>query len=203
MCAKLCRRPRLGREFELRLLAQMLREDLELPQKVKRAEKANIWTPLTEIEYLFRHALLRDAAYSMQLQSRQRELHNLALSAMLTLYADDLELHYGELAFHSEHAGTKIRRKHILHWQAEPPLPRTKIPLRWIILYAHRVSFLKTINDHNLTCYLIVPLFMVVWEIAPPSLWIWIRWNPSLNSLAAFMPKLELPPARGFFLHNQ
>ena len=95
----------LGREFELRLLAQMLREDLELPQKVKRAEKANIWTPLTEIEYLFRHALLRDAAYSMQLQSRQRELHNLALSAMLTLYADDLEPHYGELAFHSERAG--------------------------------------------------------------------------------------------------
>lgn len=97
----------LGREFELRLLAQMLREDLELPQKVKRAEKANIWTPLTEIEYLFRHALLRDAAYSMQLQSRQRELHNLALSAMLTLYADDLESHYGELAFHSEHAEIK------------------------------------------------------------------------------------------------
>jgi tetratricopeptide (TPR) repeat protein len=94
----------LGREFELRLLAQMLREDRELPQNVRHAEKANIWAPLTEIEYLFRHALLRDAAYSMQLHSRQRELHKLAVSATLTLYADDLEPHYGELAFHSERA---------------------------------------------------------------------------------------------------
>jgi class 3 adenylate cyclase/tetratricopeptide (TPR) repeat protein/PII-like signaling protein len=94
----------LGREFELRLLAQMLREDRELPQNVKYAERANIWAPLTEIEYLFRHALLRD---SMQLQSRQRELHRLAVSAMLTLYADDLEPHYAELAFHSEHAEIK------------------------------------------------------------------------------------------------
>jgi predicted ATPase len=91
----------------LRLLAQMLREDHELPQNIKHAENANIWAPLTEIEYLFRHALLRDAAYSMQLHSRQRELHTLAVSATLTLYADDLEPHYGELAFHSERAELK------------------------------------------------------------------------------------------------
>jgi predicted ATPase/class 3 adenylate cyclase len=93
----------LGREFELRLLAQILR-DTELNVHVKMAEEANIWAPLNEREYFFRHALLRDAAYSMQLASRQRTLHAQALQAMEILYQDDLETHYGELAYHAERA---------------------------------------------------------------------------------------------------
>ena len=94
----------LGREFELQLLSRMLRGDTDLPQKVTYAEQADIWFPLDQIRYIFRHALLRDAAYSMQLLTRQRELHKLAVSAIEMLYAHDLSPHYGELAYHAERA---------------------------------------------------------------------------------------------------
>ncbi len=95
----------LGREFEVQLLTRMLRGDSELPQKIAHAEQAEIWVRLDQIRYIFRHALLRDAAYSMQLLKRQRELHALAVSAMEMLYAHDLGPHFGELAYHSERAG--------------------------------------------------------------------------------------------------
>ncbi len=95
----------LGREFELRLLAEMLREDAELMHKVSRAEDADIWFPLDEVNYIFRHALLRDAAYSMQLLARQRQLHDLAVSAIESLYGHELVEHYGKLAYHAEKSG--------------------------------------------------------------------------------------------------
>jgi predicted ATPase len=95
----------LGREFEVQLLTRMLREDSDLPQKVTHAERADIWISLDQIRYIFRHALLRDAAYSMQLLTRQRELHALAVSAMEMLYGHELEPRYGELAYHAERAG--------------------------------------------------------------------------------------------------
>jgi len=94
----------LGREFEVRVLGEMLRADPDFLQHLRCAENANIWVALTEIQYIFRHALLRDAAYSMQLLARQRELHGLAVSAMETVYCDDLEPHYGVLAYHAEKA---------------------------------------------------------------------------------------------------
>ena len=94
----------LGREFEVQLLTRMLRDDSDIPQKVTRAERADIWISLDQIRYIFRHALLRDAAYSMQLLTRQRELHALAVSAMEILYAHELNARYSELAYHAERA---------------------------------------------------------------------------------------------------
>lgn len=104
----------LGREFEVEVLAAMLHHQAELPQYVGQAQRANIWAPLSEIEYIFRHTLLRDAAYSMQLLSRQRELHRLAVSAMEEVYRDDLEPHYGELAFHAEKGDLRDKALHYL-----------------------------------------------------------------------------------------
>jgi predicted ATPase/class 3 adenylate cyclase len=104
----------LGREFEVEVLAAMLHHQAELPQYVGQAQRANIWAPLSEIEYIFRHALLRDAAYSMQLTSRQRALHQLAVSAMEEVYRDDLEPHYGELAYHAEKGDMQKKALHYL-----------------------------------------------------------------------------------------
>jgi predicted ATPase/class 3 adenylate cyclase len=93
----------LGREFVVDVLVEMLHPLREqLPAYVHAAEKANIWTPISEIDYIFRHALLRDAAYSMQLAARRRELHALACAAMEEVYRGDLEPYYGELAYHAE-----------------------------------------------------------------------------------------------------
>jgi predicted ATPase/class 3 adenylate cyclase len=104
----------LGREFEVRVLGEMLRADRDFSNRLVQAEHADIWSALSEIAYIFRHALLRDAAYSMQLQARQRELHGLAVSAMEAVYGDDLESHYGELAYHAEKAELWEKALHYL-----------------------------------------------------------------------------------------
>ena len=95
----------LGREFEVQILVRMLRDEAsiitgELPALVKQAETERIWLALSEMRYLFRHALMRDAAYEMQLVVRRRELHRLAAEAIEQLYAQDLAPFYPDLAYH-------------------------------------------------------------------------------------------------------
>jgi predicted ATPase/class 3 adenylate cyclase len=101
----------LGREFELRLLSQMLYDDKSLPEKVQYAVDADILSLLTEIRYIFRHALVRDAAYNMQLRARQRELHQIAVNAFEILYQDQLSPHYVEIAYHADRAGLSDKAK--------------------------------------------------------------------------------------------
>jgi len=94
----------LGREFEVRVLSQMLRNQDWVWEHIAEAEKAAVWVKLTEIRYLFSHGLLRDAAYTMQMRARRQELHTLAMDALETLYADNLNGRYAELAYHAEAA---------------------------------------------------------------------------------------------------
>ena len=88
----------LGREFEVRILSQMLQTDA-LP-KVQEAQQEQIWMALSEWRYLFKHTLLRDAAYEMQLRSRLRELHGLAAAAYEQVHATDLISYYPDLVYH-------------------------------------------------------------------------------------------------------
>ncbi len=98
----------LGREFVVDVLAQMLKDQRdELPGYVQEAEKADIWMSIEEINYIFRHAMLRDAAYSMQLENRKRQLHALAFDAMSEIHKMDLEPYHSELAYHAEKGGLK------------------------------------------------------------------------------------------------
>lgn len=99
----------LGREFEILILCEMLHEDPNVPAYVAEAEKAAIWAPLHEMRYIFSHGLLRDAAYEMQMQSRRRQLHALAVEALERLYANDLKAHYAELAYHAGQAELRLQ----------------------------------------------------------------------------------------------
>jgi len=104
----------LGREFEVRLLSHMLRTsapalfDSEEGERIGRvvslAEQEAIWSALDELRYIFRHALLRETAYQMQVQARRQELHAVALQALEAVYRDEIALHYAELAYHADHA---------------------------------------------------------------------------------------------------
>lgn len=95
----------IGREFEIQILSRMLQGDQALIEKIAAAEEAAIWAALSEMIYIFRHALLREAAYRMQLHARRQELHALAVEALENIYADRLQTQYGELAYHAEQAG--------------------------------------------------------------------------------------------------
>lgn len=99
----------LGREFEVRVLSQMLGPENDTLTHVLEAEKAAIWSPLQEMKYIFHHGLLRDAAYSMQMRARRRELHLLALGALEELFDEGLENRYAELAYHAEQGEDRER----------------------------------------------------------------------------------------------
>lgn len=94
----------LGREFESRLLEKMAGTPQEFQSLLQQAEQAGIWSSSNRKEYLFRHALLRDAAYSMQLQSSKVRQHRAAVLAIEELYGGDLRSHYSTLGYHAEKA---------------------------------------------------------------------------------------------------
>jgi predicted ATPase/class 3 adenylate cyclase len=104
----------IGREFDLSVLSavmakqeEFLREngnlELVLREQVKTAEKWQIWHAMNELRYIFRHSLLREAAYDMQLRTRLRELHQMIAETIEAMYPDSSE-RYVDLAFHYEEA---------------------------------------------------------------------------------------------------
>lgn len=94
----------LGREFDVRLLGRMLQDKRHMPHTLVQAENEAIWLSLSQIRYMFRHLLLRDAAYEMQLLARRRQLHWLAATSLETVYQADLAPYYAEIAYHYETA---------------------------------------------------------------------------------------------------
>ncbi len=105
----------LGREFELLVLSHMLRGDAEMRTKVAAATGQDIWSAVDELRYLFKHALLRDSAYDMQLRAHLRGLHQAAGEAFETVYARDLASRYVDLAYHFEQAGVVDKARRYLH----------------------------------------------------------------------------------------
>lgn len=105
----------IGREFEIPVLTEVMRSQEAfahangnmtrvLQEQIKLAEKSQIWRAMNELRYIFKHSLLREAAYDMQLRTRLRELHLLIAEAIEKVYSDRIEDHYFDLAFHYEQA---------------------------------------------------------------------------------------------------
>lgn len=88
----------LGREFDPQVLAQMLPNRPAVGGQLERGTREAIWFPVGDGRYLFKHALLRDAAYEMQLHSSLRLLHRDAARA----YEAVLQAtpNYGQIAYH-------------------------------------------------------------------------------------------------------
>ncbi len=107
----------IGREFDIPVLSEVIREDnglssaeevmTMLKEQIEVAEKGQIWSAMNELRYIFRHSLLREAVYSMQLTTRLQQLHRQIAVAIKKLYIDNIEERYVDLAFHYEQAGEK------------------------------------------------------------------------------------------------
>lgn len=114
----------IGREFEIPVLSEVLREDAGLQtteevmtmlrEQIEVAEKGQIWSAMNELRYIFRHSLLREAVYSMQLTTRLQQLHRQIAHAIEKLYDDNIEERYVDLAFHYEQSGDKEQTVHYL-----------------------------------------------------------------------------------------
>jgi tetratricopeptide (TPR) repeat protein/class 3 adenylate cyclase len=105
----------IGREFEVDILSGVMAKHMEfikrngnlhqvLNEQIKTAEQGQIWHAINELRYIFKHSLLREAAYDMQLHTRLRDLHLLIAQVIETQYPDNEE-RYFDLAFHYEQAG--------------------------------------------------------------------------------------------------
>lgn len=105
----------IGREFEVPILSEVMKDndifsnqyttDSEiLQEQIHMAEKGQIWHAMNELRYIFRHSLLREAAYSMQLRVRLQQLHRLIAEAIEKLYSSNIQERYVDLAFHYEQA---------------------------------------------------------------------------------------------------
>ena len=99
----------LGREFLITILTHVLLNENELDKKLYLIEKERIWLALSEFKYIFRHALLRDAAYDMQLHSRLKELHKFAAESYEEVFRDNAGMYYGDIAYHYEKAEIENR----------------------------------------------------------------------------------------------
>ena len=105
----------IGREFELPVLSEVMQShhqfegangnaQLLLTEQIKTAEKGQIWRAMNELRYIFKHSLLREAVYDMQLRTQLREVHFAIAKAIEKVYADNLEAKYLDLSFHYENA---------------------------------------------------------------------------------------------------
>jgi hypothetical protein len=177
----------LGREFAVQVLSRMLHDPLTLSAHLRAAEDAAIWSALSQLRYLFKHALLRDAAYDMQLRARLRALHQLAAESIQQLFAPDLAPHYAALAYHTEQAGLLpeaarwykqageqaagqyANQSAIAHFSKALALtPESEVVARRDILLA-RVDVLNLLGDRNAEEHDLDMLQMLAQHMADPS----------------------------------
>ncbi|MEL6865211.1 MAG: tetratricopeptide repeat protein, partial [Bacteroidota bacterium] len=115
----------IGREFEVPILNEVLKQNEEfvkyngnatsvLREQIETAEQGQIWRSMNELRYMFKHSLLREAVYDMQLRARLRRLHQLIAEAIEKLYSENLGERYVDLAFHYENAEVKEKTNHYL-----------------------------------------------------------------------------------------
>ena len=120
----------IGREFELPILSEVILQHAEyvrrngngqvvLREQIQNAEKGQIWRAMNELRYIFRHSLLRETVYDMQMRTRLRELHFMIARAIEKVYADNIEQRFVDLAFHYEQAEIKLKTNEYLKKAAD------------------------------------------------------------------------------------
>jgi class 3 adenylate cyclase/predicted ATPase len=99
----------IGREFPHVLLAAVVRQTkLELPPAIERLIAAGLLSRQgmpSHATYLFKHALVQDAAYSTLLREQRRELHTRIAEALESEFPDIIERQPALLARHCTEAG--------------------------------------------------------------------------------------------------
>jgi tetratricopeptide (TPR) repeat protein len=97
----------LGLRFDMRILSAMLREE-KLPDALQSAQREGFWQATNELNFIFCHALIRDAVYDAQLAERRLALHAAAVRAFEQVYTGDARrAHLYQLAEHCERAGRR------------------------------------------------------------------------------------------------
>lgn len=103
----------LGREFVLslaRAVAGKSEHELErLIDQLKRGDFVYEQPSMTDVEYIFKHALTQEVAYNSVLLERRKQLHENVGRAIEMLYSASLEDHLAELAHHFSRSVNQIK----------------------------------------------------------------------------------------------
>ncbi len=135
----------LGKEFTIRVLNRLLQErritqlDQDFDEQMELGYHEQIWETLSEMNYVFKHALIRDAMYDIQLKESLRRLHDLAGAVIEDVYRDKLNEQYEDLAEHFSRA--KNREKSILYLEKAGNQAREKFQ------NDKAISFYRNVRD--------------------------------------------------------
>lgn len=116
----------IGREFDLSIL-EIVWEKLHaetgilstqssfIENLIKAGIRENIWRPLSTRRFLFQHALLREAAYNIQLPATLQQIHLLVAEAIEIHFKDNIDVKLQELAYHYELANHVLKATEYLY----------------------------------------------------------------------------------------
>ena len=118
----------LGREF-VRSLARAVagRSDEELDRLITSLELGQFvyeQPSISDVEYIFKHALTQEVAYNSVLVERRRHLHQSVGQAIELLYAGSLDDHLADLAHHFSRSGNREKAVEYLRRAATQALSR-------------------------------------------------------------------------------
>ncbi|MDA1278498.1 MAG: AAA family ATPase [Chloroflexi bacterium] len=102
----------IGRAFYHSILGQISDSTLELDRQLTTLESQELIQEqmrLPNLQYIFKHEIARDAAYSSILHRRRRELHLQVAEAMESIFQGDLEGNAHRLGYHFSEAGDHDR----------------------------------------------------------------------------------------------
>ena len=120
----------IGREFEVPVLTEVMKVNqafvekngnamVLLKEQIQTAEQGQIWKEMNELRYIFKHSLLRETVYEMQLGTRLRELHKQIAGAIERLYPESIEERFVDLAFHYSEAKVEEKTNEYLEKAAD------------------------------------------------------------------------------------
>jgi tetratricopeptide (TPR) repeat protein len=107
----------IGRIFLYRILAAISEEERELDEQLtalQREEMIRERARLPELEYIFKHHLTQEAAYSGLLRRERRRFHRQVAEALERLFPDRIEEQLGLLAHHFTQAEAWEKAFHYL-----------------------------------------------------------------------------------------
>jgi len=107
----------IGNDVDLVVLSE-ISEDKEMNILLREGVEELLWNEVSKIIYAFRHALLRDAAYNMQLKARLRSIHRNVAVAIEKNYPGE-DRFYSSLAFHYEKAEDRQKERTFLKKAAD------------------------------------------------------------------------------------
>ena len=93
----------IGRSFFYRILAAVAEAGREVDRRLGELQQLELIRErrqMPELEYVFKHALVHEAAYESILLQRRRELHRRVGQCVETLFAGRLDEFFGLLAYH-------------------------------------------------------------------------------------------------------